>query len=91
MIFLMVLVLTALLCSCNMGMGLGSYEFKKIHIDSHNGSRCLSVEKWYDNETGIEVKTSEVGNVFISEGTSYFLITDTCPFCTQSTEKGGAE
>ena len=49
---------------------------------------CFTIEKWYDNETGIEVKTKEAGSLCLSEGT-YFLISDDCPFCDHPTEKGG--
>lgn len=76
---------------CNMGVGIGSYEFKKVHIDTHNHERCLTIEKWYDSETGgIEVKTREAGSLFLSEGT-YLLVGDSCPLCDQPTEDGGAE
>lgn len=87
---LILLSLMVVLCSCNMSMGLGSFEFNKIHIDTYNQSRCFTVEKWYDNGTGIEVKTKEAGNMFFSEGV-YFLIEGECPFCDHPTEKGGGE
>ena len=86
---IMVLILMSTLCSCgNMSIGLGNFEFKKVHIDTYNYSGCFTIEKWYDNETGIEVKTKEAGSLFLSEGT-YFLISDDCPFCDHPTEKGG--
>ena len=86
----MVLTLMSTLCACNMSMGFGNFEFKKVHIDTYNYSGCFTVEKWHDNETGIEVKTKEAGSLYLSEGT-YFLISDDCPFCDHPTEKGGAE
>ena len=87
---IMVLTLMSTLCACNMSMGFGNFEFKKVHIDTYNYSGCFTVEKWHDNETGIEVKTKEAGSLYLSEGT-YFLISDDCPFCDHPTEKGGAE
>lgn len=69
-----------ILTSCNMSMGVGNYSFKKIHVDGNHISQCFTVEKWYDASTGIEVKTKEAGNMYISEG-MYVLIEDTCPFC----------
>lgn len=77
----MVLILIGALCACaNMSMGIGSFEFNKVHVDTYNYSGCFTVMKWYDSETGVEVKTKEAGSMFLSEGT-YFLISDDCPFC----------
>lgn len=45
-----------------------------------NSVRCLTVESWHDNTTGIEIKTKECGSMFLSEGT-YILLEDTCLFC----------
>lgn len=72
-----------LFASCNKSYGLGNYSFKKVHVDTHNGSRCLTVEKWHDDETGVEVKTKEAGALFLSEGT-YIMIEDRCPFCVDN-------
>ena len=72
----------------NMSLGLGTFTFNKVHIDTKNTSGCFTIEKWYDNERGIEVKTKEAGAMYLSEGT-YMLFTDKCPLC--SGEKGGAE
>ena len=83
---LMVLGLVVSLCSCNMGLGLGNFSYRKAHIDTHNYSGCVEIEKWYDNETGIEVKTKEGGSVFLSEGT-YILVSGKCPICDGN--KGG--
>lgn len=77
---MMLLVLMVVFCGCNVSYGPGILEFKKVHIDTYNYSGCFEVEKWYDGETGIEVKTKEAGSMFLSEGT-YFLIGDECPFC----------
>ena len=66
----------------NMSIGLGNYNYTKVHIDTHNYSGCLTIEKWYDSGNGIEVKTKEAGDIFLSEGT-YILLdgTEDCPFC----------
>lgn len=64
----------------NMSIGPGKFSFKKIHVDTHNYVGCFSVEKWYDNESGIEVKTEEAGHMYLAEG-MYMLIEDECPFC----------
>lgn len=83
---LMALGLVVSLCSCNMGMGMGSFSYRKVHIDTHNYSGCFEIEKWYDNETGIEVKVKDFGSVFLSEG-NYILVGNSCPICKNS--KGG--
>ena len=64
----------------NMSMGFGNFNFDKIHVDTHNYNGCFTVEKWYDNSSGIEVKTKEVGSMYLAEG-MYMLIEDKCPFC----------
>ena len=88
LIALIVLIIVMVLCFCgcgNMSMGLGNYEYNKVHIDTYHYSGCLEVEKWYDNSTGIEVKTKDGEGIFLSEGT-YILIEDECPFCENSIE-----
>ena len=78
----LVMVVTMFAGCGNMSLGLGNYSYKKIHIDTHHYSGCLTVEKWYDAESGVEVMTKEAGSVFASEGT-YILIggNKDCPFC----------
>ena len=78
LLFVVIMLLTLSACG-NMSYGLGNYEFTKIHVDTYHYSGCLDVVKWYENSTGVEVKTSN-GNIFLSEGT-YMMIEDDCPFC----------
>ena len=73
---------TTMLTGCNMSVGLGNFSFNKIHVDTHNYSGCFTVEKWYDNTSGIEVKTKEAGFMYLAEG-MYILIEDKCPFCEE--------
>lgn len=86
------LIFICLMCACgNKAMiDPGNYTFTKIHIDTYHYSGCLTVEKWHDNDTGVEVKTKEVGSIYLSEG-CYSLIEGECPFCDNSTEIEGAE
>lgn len=63
----------------NKSYGMGNYNFTKVHIFSNEGDVCCKVEKWYDAEMGIEVKTDR-GALFLSEGT-YMLIESYCPIC----------
>lgn len=69
-----------MLTGCNMSMGIGNLSFEKVHVDTYHYSGCFTIQKWHDNESGIEVNTKEAGSMFFSEGT-YVLIEDDCPFC----------
>ena len=75
------LLIAVMFAGCgNMSMGLGNFTFDKIHVDTYNYNGCFTVEKWYDNQNGIEVKTREAGFMYLAEG-MYMLIEDECPFC----------
>jgi hypothetical protein len=78
----LIAVMIMSLCACNMALGFGNYSFKHIYIDTYHHDGCYTVESWHDNETGIEVRTKEIGSIYCSEGT-YVLIEDedACPFC----------
>lgn len=67
----------------NQSMGWGNYTFEHVHFSDSIESHCATVEKWYESSPGIEVKTTEYGPMFLSEGT-YFLFRsgDSCPFCS---------
>ena len=75
-------ILAITLSGCNMSFGVGNYNFRKIHIDTHNYSGCFTIEKWYNDASGIEVKTKEAGFMYFAEG-MYMLIEDECPFCKE--------
>lgn len=80
LLVILIIAMVTVLSACNMAMGMGNFEFNKIHIDTYHYSGCFTIQKWYNNESGIEVKTKEAGSMFLSEGT-YILIEDKCPFC----------
>jgi hypothetical protein len=84
-IILCVVTMTAMFTGCgNMSIGIGNFTYKKIHIDTHHYSGCLTIEKWYENATGIEVKTKECGSIYLSEGTYILLDGDMdCPLCKE--------
>lgn len=85
-LFLIFALLVMSLVSCgNYSAGFGNYTYRKIHIDTHHFSGCYTVETWYENESGIEVKTAELGTIFASEGT-YILVEDRCPVCDANAE-----
>lgn len=60
----------------------GNYNFTHLHTDTYHKPMCFTIEKWWDNSTGIEVKTSECGTLYFSEG-DYILIENgtNCPYC----------
>lgn len=79
---ILALAIVTVCAGCNKAIGPGNYSFEKVHIDTHNYSGCLTIKKWHDNDTGIEVKTEEAGSLFLSEGTYILLDGDKpCPFC----------
>lgn len=82
-VLLIALALLLTMAGCgNRGIGYGNYSFKKVHVDTHGFSGCLTVKSWRNDEVGIEVDTEEAGAIFLSEGT-YILLegNKACPFC----------
>lgn len=70
------------LSSCgNMSVGFGNYTYNRVHVFDTAGNCCdLEIDKWYDNENGIEIQLKDGNNLYLSEGT-YILIKDECPLC----------
>lgn len=87
LVLAMVLAMVLALAGCgNMSFSMGNYSYKKVHVDTHSYSGCLTVKSWQENEgSGIEVHTEEAGSIFLSEGT-YILLEGSkeCPFCKNS-------
>ena len=78
---LIILCVASFTACGNRSIGFGSFHYERIHIDTHHYSVCLTVEAWYESESGIEVRTSEAGSMFASEGTYVLLGGDKpCPF-----------
>lgn len=75
--------IAAMLTGCgNMSLGLGNFSYDTVHVDTHNYSGCLSIERWYNNATGIEVFTKDGVSLFLSEGTYVLIGGDNgCPLC----------
>lgn len=83
-ILIAALILCMLLSGCgNASIGFGNYTFRKVHVDTHHFSGCLTVERWYDTECGgVEVVTKEAGAMYLAEGTYIMLQGEKpCPFC----------
>lgn len=77
-------IITTCLVSCGNKaiFNIGEFSFKHIHFTDMTKGHCATVEKWYDNAEGCEVKTTEFGSIYCSEG-SYILFEDAskCPYC----------
>ena len=60
----------------------GSYTYEHVHICDGAIGVCATVEGWYEDDVGVELKTKEFGSIYCSEGT-YILTegSDKCPFC----------
>ncbi len=69
-------------CSNKAILDPGNFSFKHVHISDHIEGHCLEIDKWWDNESGIEVRTTSGDGVFLSEGTyQLFETKTTCPYC----------
>jgi hypothetical protein len=80
---LMVLPICLLLTGCgNADLTLGSFEFHQIHIQMYGGEPVhLEVEKWKDDDGGIEVLTKNHGALIIGDGTYILYNQEECPLC----------
>ena len=83
MILMALMIAVAGLTGCgNQSWGFGNFTFTHIHFSDNIEGHCATVEKWYDNSTGIEVKTTEYGSMYQSEGTySLYESGAKCPYC----------
>ena len=82
MVLMALMIAVAGLTGCgNQSWGLGNFTFTHVHFSDNVNGYCATVEKWYDNENGIEVKTAEYGSMFLSEGSYILLDGAACPFC----------
>ena len=84
MLLIFLLVLSTVFVGCgNMNFGFGNYTYNGVHIETYHNTVCYTVETWTNAETGIEVKTKEIGSIFLSEGT-YILFETECPICSKN-------
>lgn len=83
-LFFALAMMCCLLAGCgNMALlDPGTFTFNHLHSDTYHNPMCFTVEKWWDNENGIEVQTKECGNMYFSEG-DYVLVEkgENCPYC----------
>ena len=83
-VIILVLTMVLALSACgNVGFGYGNLSFKHIHFTDAVGGYCATIEKWYESEgSGIEIKTTEYGAIWCSEGTYImFESGEKCPYC----------
>lgn len=60
----------------------GNFNFKHVHMTDHIEGYCFEIDKWWDNDSGIEVRISDGSGIFLSEGTyQLFESKSTCPYC----------
>lgn len=86
-IFVLVCVLVLIvLCCAGCGnkaiLDPGNFSFKHVHISDHTEGHCLEIDKWWDDDSGIEVRMTNGKGVFLSEGTyQLFESSASCPYC----------
>ena len=83
LVLLLLMMVSSVLVSCgNMSLGMGNYTYRHIYVDTRSGGKCINITKWYENDTGVEVQTTDGNGIFFSEGT-YIMVEDEgkCPFC----------
>lgn len=81
-----ILVAIVVMCFASCGnkafLDPGSFKFEHVHVTDHVEGHCFNIEKWWDNESGIEVRTTNGDGMFLSEGTyQLFESADACPYC----------
>lgn len=82
MCVLVLIVLCCVGCGNKAFLDPGNFTFKHVHISDSVEGHCFDITKWWDNESGIEVKTSNGNGVFCSEGTyQLFESAEACPYC----------
>ena len=83
---LIICLTIATLCLASCGnkafISPGNFNFTHIHFTDMAEGHCATIEKWWDNEEGIEVRTREYGYLYCSEGSYILFETGTkCPYC----------
>ena len=79
---LVIVMVTASSCGNRAILDPGNFNFKHVHISDDVEGHCLNIDKWWDNESGVEVRTTSGDGVFLSEGTyQMFESAESCPYC----------
>ena len=62
----------------------GAFSFTHIHISDAVEGHCFEVKKWWDSESGIEVRFTSGEGIYCSEGTyQMFTSQAACPYCNE--------
>ena len=69
------IIMTTASCSITVG-----WRYKKVHICANGIDKCIPIEQGFFDSDGVEIRSSEYGVIFLSNGT-YILIIDKCPIC----------
>lgn len=80
----LLLTLPLLLSSCGNRAILdpGNFHFRHVHASNYLEGHCWDIDKWWDNDSGIEVRTLDGDGLFLSEGTyQLFESKEMCPYC----------
>lgn len=81
-IILVIVMVTASGCGNRAILDPGNFNFKHVHISDDVEGHCFDITKWWDNENGVEVKTTSGDGIFLSEGTyQMFESAESCPYC----------
>lgn len=83
-LFIMLVFITACLAGCSNKaiFDPGTFNFTHVHMTDHVEGHCTEIDKWWDNESGIEVRTKAGDGIFLSEGTyQLFESKNACPYC----------
>ena len=81
--FALILILSCLASCGNKAIfDPGTITFTHVHITDYTVGHCLEIDKWWDTESGLEVRTSDKNGIFLSEGTyQLFESKAACPYC----------
>ena len=83
-LFVVSLLMIACLSGCgNMAiLDPGNFKYTHVHLSDSVEGHCYDIDKWWDNESGVEVRTTSGNGIFLSEGTYQLFESKTsCPYC----------
>lgn len=84
-ILLIVSLLVITLSACgNVNVGFGNYTYTHAYVCTPGNSTgfCCEISSWHNDGSGIELHTTNHGDLFCSEGTYVlFDYAASCPYC----------
>ena len=86
--FLVISLILTFVVTCLVGCGNmavldpGNFSYTHVRMTDHTEGHCTEISKWWDNDSGIEVRTTSGNGIFLSEGTyQLFESKSACPYC----------